>query len=420
MPKRIVLTGLREDQLEVINNRAREKVVACGRKWGKTTTAMFFIVQRLFELGSNKFAWWVMPSYTQCRDVQREMKQMFKGSGLIKAAPKRPEFKVILSNNSEVVFKSTDKPEYLRGANPYVAVLDEARDMPNETWYDVIRPNLAARKAETLIISTPRTRHWFQDEFLRAKKSNDPNMVAWNEPSWKNPYMIEEAELLKKQMPLNAWRQEIAAEFVDEGGGVFENLEYVVDDSLPTQAPPEPNKTYFMGVDLAIKQDYTAVVIIDNHGVVRYIERFNRVTWATVEARILALANEYNATIILDSTGVGDPIYEVIKNQWYKTEPFGFSSKSKPVLIEKLILAVERREILLPPHKDLIDEMLNLRYDINDRGHISYAAPPNKHDDLVMALGLAVHGLSHNKSVGKVMTTKIILPGASGGFGGAI
>lgn len=418
MPKRIVLTGLREDQLEVINNRTREKVVACGRKWGKTTTAMFFVIERAFEMGPDKIIWWVMPSYTQCRDVQREMKQMFKGTGLIKGAPKRPEYKVILNNGTEIIFKSTDKPDYLRGANPHLAVLDEARDMPDDVWYSVIRPNLAARKAETLIISTPRKNHWFEREFLRGQDPKETDVISWNAPSWQNPYMVEEAELLKRVMPENAWKQEIAAEFVDEGGGVFENLEFVVDDRLPIQSEPEVDKVYYMGVDLAIKRDYTAIVIIDNHGIVRYVDRFNKVTWATVEAKILALAQRFNATIILDSTGVGDPIYEVIKEQWYQTEPFGFTGKSKQMLIEKLIMAIERREILLPPHEDLIDEMKSLRYDISDKGHISYASPPNKHDDLVMALGLAVHGLSMYKKTGSVKTAKIILPNANDKFGG--
>lgn len=410
MAKKIVLSGLRPDQLAVIQDKHREKVVACGRKWGKTTTAMYFVVHRNFLLGRNKIIWWVMPSYTQCRDVQREFKTIFGGSGIIKRAPQRPEFGIVFSNGSLLLFKSADKPDYLRGANPHLAVIDEARDINDDAWYAVIRPNLAARKAETLIISTPKKNHWFEKEYLRGQSDEFPDTISWNYPTWNNPYMVEEAQSLKQELPENVWKQEVAAEFVDEYGGVFDHLEYVVDDNLPIQSMPEPNKQYFMGVDLAVKRDFTAVVVIDNFGVVKYVERFNKVTWQTVESKIQAIASMFDATVYVDSTGVGDPIYEMLKNKWVKTEPFIFTGNSKQMLIERLILTIGRREILLPPHEELLDEMLSLRYDINKRGNITYAAPPNKHDDLVMALGLAVYGLSQNKGHGSFKTTKIILP----------
>ena len=191
---RLILRGLRPSQLEVINDPHRIKVVACGRKWGKTTTAMFFMVKYNFELGKNKILWWIMPSYTQCRDVQKGFVMLFKEAGIVKRAPKRPEYAIVFSNGGVMTFKSADKPDYLRGPNPHIVVVDEARDITDEAWYEVIRPNLAGRKAQTLIISTPRKNHWFETEFLRGV-NEEAETKSWNYPSWDNPYMVDESEL---------------------------------------------------------------------------------------------------------------------------------------------------------------------------------------------------------------------------------
>ncbi len=119
-------------------------------------------------------------------------------------------------------------------------------------------------------------------------------------------------------------------------------------------------------------------------------ERFNRLQWPLQKERILHFVRRWNATLILDATGVGDPIYDDLLPHLPRIEPYRFTQHTKAMLIQRLIVAIEQRDIAIPSDWSvLIDELKRYEYAISAFGNVSYNAPPGFHDDAVVALALA-------------------------------
>ena len=118
--------------------------------------------------------------------------------------------------------------------------------------------------------------------------------------------------------------------------------------------------------------------------------------------------------MILDATGVGDPIYDDLKQKYADIEGFKLTASSKTALIQRLIVGVEQRRVSWPAASGqstvdvgqwaiLTSEMKRYEYEISPSGGITYNAPSGYHDDCVMALALANHGRWEAESSGKMM-----------------
>ena len=108
--------------------------------------------------------------------------------------------------------------------------------------------------------------------------------------------------------------------------------------------------------------------------------------------------------MILDTTGVGKPIFEDLRQEGVFVEDYTFTGKSKEELIGKLIVAVEEKYIRLLPIPVAIDEIKAFEFKyLNEKTglplkNIQYGAPQNFHDDTVCARALAVWGLTPGKA----------------------
>jgi len=231
-------------------------------------------------------------------------------------------------------------------------------------------------------------------------------------PTWTNPYVKPQRIMtMKKNMPGDVFEQEIAARFMLESAGVFRGIEGCIKKGLvgpmglPLNEPPLAGHRYVVGVDLARKKDYTVIFVIDilrRHVV--YYARFNDMSWAIQKRRIIEVASLYNrATCWMDGTGVGDPIVEDVKASGVNAQCFLISNRSKQELIEKLRADIEFSRISFPQLPVLIKELRNYEYEINSNGNIKYSAPPGQHDDTVIALALAAHGLNVRHGFGRAM-----------------
>ena len=163
-----------------------------------------------------------------------------------------------------------------------------------------------------------------------------------------------------------------------------------------------------MGVDLASKQDFTSVSIIDRntHHLV-YHERWQG-EWNQTINRIIDLRRSYNnAHVTIDSTGVGDPISEILKRRGCPVDDFKFSNTSKDRLIKKLEAFFAQKNLSLPPEDQLPElyaELEAFTYLILPSGKIRYSAPPGKHDDQVYSLALAVWYLKEQPTTDQYAT----------------
>ncbi len=211
-----------------------------------------------------------------------------------------------------------------------------------------------------------------------------------------NPYIDpEEIDELRRTLPDRVYKQEVEAEFLEGGGGVFRNVhECVRDYSLPL-SPDKIVGAVKMGVDVAKYEDFTVIAAVDEEPKLVYFDRFNQIDWELQKGRIISAARELGAQVFFDSTGVGDPIYEDLSKEIW-IESIKFTNQTKQNIINNLSLGIEQRKLTIPNIPVLINELLIYQYDITATGKVRMSAPAGHHDDCVIGLALAYWGLSND------------------------
>ena len=129
------------------------------------------------------------------------------------------------------------------------------------------------------------------------------------------------------------------------------------------------------------------------------------------------------APVLIDSTGVGDPVREILARaiNWSYVEGYVFTTISKTHLVNQFAVAIERGEVrLLAPAMEpggseigsvALAELGSYRYSKSPSGTIKMGAPEGKHDDCVMSLCLAYEML--RRGVGGAAPQPLLVTPAS-------
>ncbi len=205
-------------QAEIYEHPARFKVVAAGRRFGKTMLGMTMAIVKAAD-GENRVVEWVAPTHDQSRKVLREfcrlvppdLREVNKTMG-----------EVYLPNGSIVLFRSGERFDNLRGEGLDLVVVDEAAFVPREAWYQALRPALADKLGTALLISTFNGENWFYDLWRRAVDPENAEWHGWRIPTSANPYILaSEIEEARRNLPADEFGQEFEASPLTFVGSVF-------------------------------------------------------------------------------------------------------------------------------------------------------------------------------------------------------
>ena len=381
---RLKLFTPRKSERLILESKARFKIANCGRRYGKTLTALNWLLAYAWE--NKGECWWVAPVYRQAKIPWRRMLRALPKDAIKEYS--KTELRITLLSGGVIQFNSADNFENLRGEGINRLVLDEAARIPQEAWEGVLRPALSDTGGSVLFISTPKARNWFYEMWTRGQdRKGWPNYESWTFPSSDNPKIPkEEIEEAARTLPSDVFQQEYLAHFLEGHAGVFRKIDQCIFGSLEG---PTPKQIYYMGVDLAKHQDFTVITMMNEHGHVVYWDRFNQIDWPLQKGMIYTKANEYRAKVLIDSTGIGDPIYDDLVKMKLQVQGYRFTHESKKALIECLIVAMENKEITFPNIPVMINELRTYEYQISKAGSLSYNAPPGYHDDCCVSLALA-------------------------------
>jgi len=381
-------------QQSIFDAPQRFKIVVKGRRFGLTKGAANNFIEEAID-GKFLRGLWVD---TVNSNIDRYVERYFLPH--LMKLPKgywdwRKQAKVLEINNSYIDFRSADNPETLEGFGYDKFFLNEAGIiLKNEYLYhNAIKPMLWDYSASGVIGGTPKGIGLFNTLALRGQDPKQTDYAYFHFTSFDNPYLNGE-ELAKDiaNMPSDVVRQEVYAEFIDNNGIVFKNI-----DTNATARPqkPSPGGQYLMGVDLAKYEDFTVIIVVDtqtNEEV--YRDRFNKLDWPYQKAKIASISGFYNnARVYLDSTGLGDPIADDLSRAGVLIEPIKFTNELKKQMVEKLKLWFEMGFYKFIPNKDCDIELKSFSCEVLPSGKLRYAAPDGFHDDEVMAKCLVVWGL---------------------------
>ena len=237
-------------QQKVWNKVVRFKVVAAGRRTGKTLLAVYLLLYYALQAKAGH-VFYVAPTQGQARDIMWQV-LLEKGNAVIKNSHIN-NLQVTLINGATISLKGADRPETMRGVSLKYLVMDEYADMKPEVWEQILRPALADQKGGALFIGTPMGRNHFYDLYKYAEDGEDDTWNAWHFTSYDNPLLdAKEIDAAKKSMSSFAFRQEFMASFEAQGSDLFKE-EWV---QVGTEEPKDGS--YYIAIDMAGFEEATA------------------------------------------------------------------------------------------------------------------------------------------------------------------
>lgn len=377
-------------------------IIGCfGRQAGKSFTAMNLLLKWSLE-DNNSVGMWVSPVYSQAKKVFTELTNTIAGTGLTKSINKS-ELTITFINGSVMYFRSGEREDTLRGYTLDYLVIDEAAYIKDEVWNTVLRPTVLVNGKKVLFISTPKGRNWFYNLAMRGYSDDYPQYKTFHATSFDTPYITED-ELIeaKLSLPETIYKQEILAEFIDDGGEVFSNLKNVC--VLPNYPNYDPSKKYYAGLDFGRQNDFTVLTIVNVDGDVVDFYRERQKSWDIIISEVVAKLKKWRPVCFAEVNSIGDVLYEQIKKQYPSVQPFITSNDSKQNLIEDLIMGMNENRLKLPSpdlNTDLYKELSVFTYEYSPKTRkVKYGSPNGFHDDCVISLALSYHSFKKKATYG--------------------
>lgn len=275
---------LHDRQEEIFKDEARFKVVAAGRRFGKSyLAAVTLLVEAamtekvrsdgvLVDLALEE-VFYVGPIFQTTKEniwpVLLELgadliAQKWENTGILQ-----------LVNGRRIKIKGTDRPDNIRGMGLSYVVLDEYAFMNESVWEYILEPMLLRAEGGALFIGTPAGKNHFYSLWLQGHSElpEHDEWKSWTFSSVDNPHLMTEYVLRKKDtMATEAYRQEIEASF-ETGAGRFMTADMF--KIVEPDKRPYPGDLY-VAIDLAgftkteggrtiKKLDDHAIAVVLNH-----------------------------------------------------------------------------------------------------------------------------------------------------------
>ena len=370
----VILKKPHPKQLEVLNSKARFRVMMAGRRFGKSLISQDISIDR----GINKEnVAYITPTYQLGKIFFTE---------ILKSLPieiyRKNEADLVISfiTGGSIRFFTGERLDALRGLKFHLVIIDEASYIPNlqEGWNNSIRPTLTDYKGKAIFLSTPKGKNYFYSLYM---KSDEPDWESFKFTTYDNPHIDPtEIDAAKIQLPNVVFEQEYMANPMENAANPF-GSEHI--NKCTKELSRQPTDYY--GIDLAKSVDWTVIIGMDRQGNTTEVYRFQK-DWLQTKESIITICHK-NKPIVIDSTGVGDAIVEDLQKHFNSMHGFKYTATSKQQLMESLASSIHKGEISFPQGV-VKDELEIFEYVFTSTG-VKYSAPQGFHDDCVNALALA-------------------------------
>ena len=379
--KELVIEGpsLYPKQYLAIMDPARHCFIEASTKAGKTVGCIVWqFHQCCLKAGHH---WWVAPVYQQARIAYERAKEYIPDS--IIAATNETGLYIKLINGSTWTFRSGEKPDNLYGEDVHSVVIDEASRCKEAVW-TAIRSTLTATRGRSRVIGNVKGRkNWFYRLARRAQQG--ARGYAYHKLNAYDAVQggvlaAQEIEDARADMPEHVFNELYLALATEDGSNPF-GVPSIL-KCFARYAEQKPAVCY--GIDLAKSVDWTVIIGLDENGNESEFHRFQKPWNETIDAikRIVG-----NVDALVDSTGVGDPILDMLTADGATNfEGFKFSSQSKQQLMEGLAADINKGFAIRS--EDIKNELEEFEFAYVNR-RVTYSAPVGLHDDAVCALALA-------------------------------
>ena len=235
-------------QQEVFKDTTRFKVVAAGRRCGKSRLSAVTLLIEALNCPEGSAVMYIAPTLGQARTIIWDLLHDL-GRPIIKGSHVN-NLEITLVNGRKILVRGADNPDSLRGVSLVYVVLDECAFIKQDVWEKIIRAALSDKKGRALFISTPSGRNWFYDVFKlgqaeEGEEGHDKEWKSWHFTTKDNETIDpQEIEAAQRTLSSFAFKQEYLSSFDNAGSDVFKEEWLRYSD--------EPNYgSYVIAIDLA-------------------------------------------------------------------------------------------------------------------------------------------------------------------------
>lgn len=329
-------------QKEVWADKTRFKIVAAGRRTGKSRLAAWLLIVNALQADKGH-VFYVAPTQGQARDIMWQT-LLELGHPVIQGSHIN-NLQIKLVNGATISLKGADRPETMRGVSLKFLVMDEYADMKPEVFEQILRPALADQKGGAMFIGTPMGRNHFYELYKYAELEDDPTYASWHFTSYDNPLLdSSEIDIAKKSMSSYAFRQEFMASFEARGSEMFKEDWVKFSEDKPDVGD------YYIAVDLAgfeevgkkrtknSRLDETAIAVVKVSPDGWYVDNIVHGRWDLNEtaAKIFQAVRDYRPISVGIERGIAkqavmSPLADLQKRygQFFRVEELTHGNKKK-------------------------------------------------------------------------------------------
>lgn len=278
---------LSEPQRQIVSAPQRFKTAICGRRFGKTTLAIWLMCREASQPDREIF--YIAPTYRQAKLIcWKKLKNKLTSLRWVQKI-NETELSITLKNGSTISLKGADGgAQNLRGVGLNAVILDEAAIIDEAAWTEVLRPALADKQGWALFISTPAGMNWLKDLFDLAEEFPEEwasfqftSLEGGNIPP-------EEIEAARRTLDTKTFSQEFLATFENFSGRIF--YAFTRDKNIRKWEGEIPHELH-VGMDFNVDNN-SAVIAAKNGNILHIIDEI-RLMGSNTDEMVTEIRNRY-------------------------------------------------------------------------------------------------------------------------------
>lgn len=347
----------------------------------------------------------ISPTLNQARKIYKDILNAIEDSGIV-LKKNDSLLQIELINKSTIMFKSAEQKDNLRGYT-YTGLLccDEAAYIQDEI-FSIVKPSTDVWRCPVLITSTPKFRLGFFFELFSKGQAGAKNITSYDFNNYDTSALLSKGalDMYKQMLPKNQFLTEYLGEFLDSDSSVFSGFKECICSEV------SDFDSLYIGIDWGngTNNDDTVICALNEIGEQVFVEYFNNKNTTEQIEYIHYYLQPFLPkikNILCECNSLGKPLTELLRGKIKKqglVQDWMTTNESKARLVSQLQVAFEQKKITIIDDEKQTAElsMYEASYNIKT-GNVSYNAPNGGHDDLCIALMLALESKRATNKTGQ-------------------
>jgi len=385
-------------QMKIVHKFETEEHVQgiFNRQGGKSTIMGAYDAWKLPFGDDDDIIYLFAPILDQTNIIAGKLRQFIKSNDLIMSfMDEFSKHHITTIGGAQFHAHSASEQSHIRGHSPTIIQIDESQDIADFKYYEDILPSGSSTGAKIQEIGTTRGRNHFY------RNSQNPKIVKVYQ-HWKECPFTSEKYILRmmKITPKHKFEMEYCNKFDVDYGMAFPfdllSLAFSIEPDL--QNEPDPQGEFFAGLDFGKHEDPTVCAIIQrkmqDNGWHYY--QVDREEWigSDYDEIMADVGDDYfdkykPENALGDKTGVGEGVIDMFPDA-YGLDAQDLTNDDKEYLADMMNILLEQQRVHLWDEWRQREELEHWQRDKLPGGSYRYHHPTGEHDDMVIAILLAL------------------------------